>query len=171
MTATEWITIASLATVLLSALAILTGLKSVRDQLRITIFLEYTERYSKIMQDMPYQARQPGSGFRLASQPEDERYRVLAVFREYLNLCSEEDWLHACGRIDHPTWNIWKYGMQDVARFPCFREAWQALAHEYDGYKSFQELVTRDLLPHSPAGDGPAGQLPRDPDAGTSGSS
>lgn len=80
MTTTQWIAIASLATVVVSAVAIGAGLKSVRDQLRLTIFLAYTERYAKIMSGMPYQAREPGSGYRLASQPEDERYRVLAVF-------------------------------------------------------------------------------------------
>lgn len=155
MTTTQWIAIASLATVIVSAMAILVGLKGVRDQLRITIFLEYTERYAKIMHDMPYQAREPGSGYRLDSQPNDERYRVLAVFREYLNLCSEENWLHECRRIDNPTWNIWKYGMQDVARFPSFREAWEILSPEYDGYKDFQDFVTRDLLPHAPAKNSP----------------
>lgn len=45
--------------------------------------------------------------------------------------------------------------MQDVARFPSFREAWEILSPEYDGYKGFQNLVTRDLLPHSPTGDNP----------------
>ena len=90
MTTTQWITVATVATVLVSALAIVAGLKSVRDQLRVTIFLDYTKRYGKIMKDMPYEAREPGSGYRLASQSKDERRRVLAVFREYLNICSEE---------------------------------------------------------------------------------
>ena len=81
MTAGQWITTASVAAVVVSALAILAGLKSVRDQLRIAIFLEYTKRYSKIMHGMPYEAREPGSGYELGSQPEEERHRVLAIFR------------------------------------------------------------------------------------------
>lgn len=149
MTTTQWIAIASIATVIVAALAIAAGLISVRDQLRITVFLAYTERYAKIMHGMPFEAREPGSGYRLASQTNEERHRVLEVFREYLNLCSEEDWLHSHRRIDHPTWNIWKSGMQDVARFPSFREAWKVLAPEYDGYKDFQGFVTRSLLPHA----------------------
>jgi hypothetical protein len=152
MTTTQWITVATVAAVLVSALAIVAGLKSVRDQLRVTIFLEYTKRYGKIMKDMPYEAREPGSGYRLASQPKDERYRVLAIFREYLNLCSEEKWLYDHRRVDHPTWNIWKYGMQDVARFPSFLDAWQALSPEYEAYEDFQEFVT-ELLPREPSTD------------------
>jgi hypothetical protein len=156
MTTTQWITVASLAAVVVSALAILAGLKSVRDQLRIAIFLEYTKRYGKIMQDMPYEAREPGSGYTLASQPKDERRRVLGVLREYLNLCSEEKWLHDHHRIDHPTWSIWKYGMQDVARFPCFRDAWEILSPEYEAYGDFQDFVTK-LLPQTPSDDKPDG--------------
>lgn len=151
MTATQWITIASLAAVVVSAVAIVAGLKSVRDQLRIAVFLDYTKRYGTIMADMPYEAREPGSDYRLASQPREERYRVLAIFREYLNLCSEEKWLHDHHRIDHPTWGIWKCGMQDVARFPSFSDAWEILRPEYEAYGDFQDFVTK-LLPHAPPG-------------------
>jgi hypothetical protein len=71
---------------------------------------------------------------------------VLAVFREYLNLCSEEKWLHDQKRIDNPTWKIWKFGMRDVTRFPPFREAWSQLEPEYDAYQDFQEFVNQTLL-------------------------
>jgi hypothetical protein len=54
MTTAQWIAITSLAAVIVSALAIATGLKSVRDQMRITIFLTYTERYAQIMRGMPF---------------------------------------------------------------------------------------------------------------------
>ena len=155
MGTTQWIAIASIATVIVSAVAILAGLRGVRDQLRTTVFLEYTKRYAKIMHNMPYEAREPGSGYQLASRSAKERYHVLAVFREYLNMCSEENWLHECRRIDHPTWDIWKCGMEDVAHFPCFREAWDILAREYDAYKAFQEFVTDVLLPYAPPGKNP----------------
>jgi hypothetical protein len=123
MTAAQWITVASLAAVVVSALAIVAGLKSVRDprtalasagtaQLRITIFLEYTKRYARIMQHMPFEAREPGGHYRMASQSKDERRLILEAFREYLNMCSEEWWLHDQGRIDQATWIIWKRGMQ-----------------------------------------------------------
>ena len=149
MTATQWIVAASLAAVVVSALAIVAGLKGVRDQMRVTVFLEYTERYAKIMQSMPFPAREPGSGYQLASQSDEERHRVLGVFREYLNLCSEEKWLHDQKRIDHATWKIWETGMQDVARFPSFREAWSLLEPEYVGYREFQIFVNQTLLPVS----------------------
>lgn len=141
MTSTQWIVVASLAAVVVSALAIFAGLNSVRDQLRITVFLEYTKRYSKIMQHVPFEAREPGGHYRLASQSESERFRILSVFREYLNMCSEEKWLHDHRRIDHATWRIWVHGMRDAACLPSFRDAWQILYQEYGAYADFQDFV------------------------------
>jgi hypothetical protein len=159
MTAAQWITVASLAAVVVSALAIVAGLKSVRDQLRVTIFLEYTKRYSKVMQHMPFEAREPGGRYRLASQPKDERHRILSVFREYLNMCSEEKWLHDHRRIDHAIWSIWERGMRDTASFPSFGDAWEVLYPEYDAYKDFQNFVNKLLL-NASSKDEPNRRLP-----------
>lgn len=114
--------------------------------MRVTVFLEYTARYAKVMQNMPSPARDPGSGYQFASQSTEERNRVLTVFRDYLNLCSEEKWLFDQKRIDRPTWQIWVCGMQDVSRFPSFREAWSHLEREYAGYGDFQDFVKQTLL-------------------------
>ena len=80
MTAAQWITVASLAAVVVSALAIVAGLKSVRDQLRMTIFLEYTKRYSKVMKHMPFEAREPGGHYRLASRARERASPNLVSF-------------------------------------------------------------------------------------------
>jgi hypothetical protein len=153
MTTTQWIAIASVAAVGVSALAIAAALRGVLDQLRVTVFLTYTDRYAKVMNQVPFEAREPGSNYRLASRPEDERIRVLGAFREYFNLCSEEIWLHEHRRIDRATWNVWKRGMQQVARFPSFREAWEMLAVEYDYYGDFQSFVAKELIPYAAASE------------------
>lgn len=144
MMVTQWIGIAA---VVISALAIVAALNNVRDQLRVTIFLTYTERYAKVMNGVPFDARQPGSKYRLSLRPEEERIRVLGAFREYFNLCSEEMWLHQQHRIDRATWTVWERGMQQVARFPTFREAWEVLGPEY--YETFQCFVAERLLPQA----------------------
>jgi hypothetical protein len=122
------------------------ALKGVRDQLRVTVFLTYTERYSKVMNGVPFEARRPGSEYQLDSRPAEEQNGVLSAFREYFNLCSEEMWLHEHRRIDRATWRIWERGMRQVARFPSFREAWEFLACEYAYYDRFQKFVTEELL-------------------------
>jgi hypothetical protein len=75
----------------------------VRDQLRVTIFITYTDRFSHVMNKVPFEARKPSSGYRLAARPEDERIRVLSAFREYFNICAEEVWLKKNRRIDRQT--------------------------------------------------------------------
>ncbi len=162
MTTTQWIALASVAAVVVSALAIAVALKGVRDQLRVTVFLTYTERYSKVMNGVPFEARRPGSDYQLDSRHAEEKARVLSAFREYFNLCSEEMWLREHRRIDRATWQIWERGMQQVARFPSFREAWEFLASEYAYYGRFQKFVTEGLLQRAPDsghvhGDDPAG--------------
>jgi hypothetical protein len=150
MTTTDWIAIASIATVIVSATAIVAALKGVKDQLQVTIFLTYTDRYTQAMNGLPFEARKPGSKYTLASLSEEEQIRVLGVFRQYFNLCSEESWLHQHRRIDHATWEVWERGMQQVARFPCFREVWDVLSLEYDYFDKFREFVEKKLLPCAP---------------------
>ena len=163
MTTTDWIAVASIATVIVSAAAIVAALKGVRDQLRVTIFLTYTERYMRTMNSLPFEARRPGSEYRLASLSEEEQVRVLGVFREYFNLCSEESWLHQHHRIDHATWEVWERGMQQVARFPCFREVWDALALEYDYFDKFRDFVVEKLLPYASTPEGSRRNNSHDP--------
>ena len=146
MNTTQWIAVASVAAVLVSALAIAATLKGVRDQLRVTVFLTYTERYAQVMNDVPFEARRPGSEYQLSSRPPEEQARVLSAFREYFNLCSEEIWLHERHRIDRATWLIWKRGMQQVARFPPFQDAWEFLASEYEYYGPFSRICNEGTV-------------------------
>lgn len=139
-----------------SAVAIVVALNGVRDQLRLSVFLTYTERYAKAMSGVPFEARRPGGRYELSTQSVEERERVLGAFREYLNLCSEELWLHDRHKIDKATWCIWESGMQQVACFPPFREAWEYLAPEYEYYTRFQRFVAERLLQRSP-GEVPQG--------------
>lgn len=57
--------------------------------------------------------------------------------RRYLNLCSEELFLHSHRKIDATTWGIWKTGMRDTARLPWFQAASTMLSSEYEYYADF----------------------------------
>lgn len=128
--------------VVVSIIAVVVALKGVRDQLRTATFLAYTERYAKIMAQVPYPARRPGSGYRLDKVPIQERIDVLRAFRDYFNLCSEELFLHSIGRIDAETWQIWRLGIRQVMEFPCFEEVWTELGPEYEYYGDFVRFMT-----------------------------
>jgi hypothetical protein len=114
----------------------------VRDQLRTATFLAYTERYGKIMAQVPYAARRPGSDYRFDKVAMQERIDVLSAFRDYFNLCSEELFLHSIGRIDRKTWQIWRLGIKQVMEFPCYEEIWKELGPEYEYYRDFVCFMT-----------------------------
>jgi hypothetical protein len=126
-----------LAAVLATAALVVVTLRGIRDQLWMTTFAEYTRRYSEIMDVLPFEARRPGGSFTLNGLQAQERERVLGAMRKYLNLCSEEFYLHAKGRIDRDTWAIWKTGIRDTIRLPCFQGAWTLLRPEYDYFPAF----------------------------------
>jgi hypothetical protein len=141
VSAADWGVAASAAAVVVSAIAVVVALKGVRDQLRTTTFLAYTERYGKIMAQVPYAARRPGSGYRLDKVAMQERIDVLSAFRDYFNLCSEELFLHSIGRIDSKTWQIWRLGIRQVMEFPCYEEIWKELGPEYEYYEGFVRFM------------------------------
>jgi len=82
----------------------------------------------------------------MASLPVHERERILSVMRRYLNLCSEEYYLHKKGKIDNQTWDIWKTGIRDTIRLPCFDNVWGTMRCEYNYFAEFcrfmDDLVT-----------------------------
>ena len=39
--------------------------------------------------------------------------------------------------------------MQQVARFPCFGEAWESLSFEYEYFEAFRNFVRDKLLPYA----------------------
>jgi hypothetical protein len=141
VSAEQWIAAGTVAAVVVAAIAIAVSMVHVRDQLRTFVFLEYTKRFNETMGRLPSAARKPGSPFHLASLPADDRLEVVAVFRDYFNMCSEEMWLKSAGRIDSGTWNIWREGMKDAARTPAFSEAWTELADEYRYYLKFRKFI------------------------------
>jgi hypothetical protein len=134
MSAETLVAIAELAAVVVGITAILVTLRAVRDQLWIQTFTEYTGRYAEIWDDLPSEARVPGSDFDLDVLPTAERGRLLNTVRGYLNLCSEEFWLYKKRKIDPETWGIWKVGIADNVRLPWFRSSWKELKSEYNSF-------------------------------------
>lgn len=127
--------------VLIAAIAVVVTLKGIRDQLRLTTFIEYTARYSRVMEDVPFEARDPHGAFDLDGRPEEERQQLLGAVRKYANLCSEELHLQSTGRLEKDTWTVWKTGIRDTMRTPCFGRGWELIREEYEYYPEFREMM------------------------------
>ena len=133
----EIVVTATVATVVLASAGLLITLRGIRDQLWLQTFAEYTRRYAEIVRELPSESRRPGSGFSLDALGPDERGRILNAARGYLNLASEEFFLHGRGRIDNETWGIWKTGIAETVRLPWLQLAWQELEPEYTHFEDY----------------------------------
>jgi hypothetical protein len=140
LTTSQIIAITGIATLVATAVVIYVTLKGVRDELWLQTFAEYTGRYRDYAREIPPFARDPHSTFTLADLAEGERARILNAARMYVNLCSEEHYLHSRQKIDEETWAIWTQGMRDTFEAAWFREAWASIQHEYRLYPAFCEF-------------------------------
>ncbi len=137
MSADQLIALATFGLVFATLLLVWVTLRGIRSQLWVMTFSEYTRRYSEIMEALPFEARRRRGNFDLAALSAPVRERVLGAMRKYLNLCSEELYLHRKGRIDREAWSIWRIGIGDTVCLPCFQQAWTLLRTEYDYYPEF----------------------------------
>ncbi len=141
MTPDTLLAIATFGLVLATAALVGVTLKGIREQLWLMTFAEYTRRYTEIMDDVPFDARRPGAKFDISSLSASAREAFLEAARSYLNLCSEELYLHKRGRLDRKTWQIWEVGIRDTLRCPGFQAAWAVLREEYNFYGDFQTFM------------------------------
>jgi len=132
---------AEVGAVVVGAAAIFIALRGVRNQLWLQTFSEYTRRYAEIVRDLPTEARSPTGNWELSSTDAETSETVLRAARSYLNLCSEEFYLHSRGRIDKETWAIWRLGMEETFRLPWMRTSWRSLRDEYSYFGPFCEFV------------------------------
>jgi hypothetical protein len=157
VTTNQIIAITGVVTVVVTAIAIFVALKGVRDQLWLHTFSEWTGRYLDYVRELPGAARDPAASFALDGLSDQERARTVNAVRMYVNLCSEEHYLHSLGKIDHRTWDIWALGMADAFRASWFRELWADLRHEYAPYTEFRaffdDLASAGERPVYPRGE------------------
>lgn len=127
--------------------AIITLIWQVRDnakQARLQNFTTYTERYQKIMLNLPIEIET--DEFELGKLPEDELENTLRWLRAYFDLCSEEYYLCKERLVAKSVWGLWKSGMIDCFRRSTYKDAWsriqknQYYSPEFEGFiKSLSE--------------------------------
>jgi hypothetical protein len=121
--------------------SLVVALVSIRRQLWLATFTEYTRRYADAMHHMPFDARRAAPPKSLDTVDEEYRKSVLTAMRRYFNLCSEELYLRKIGRIDKKTWEIWLAGIKDSTKEPYFASSWEFLRPEYGGFPEFCSFV------------------------------
>ena len=146
MSATDILVVCGIATVIVAMVAVFIEIKGVRDQLWLHTFAEYTRRYSEIAEKLPSESRHPEGHFSLEGLSQDRRDEIMNAARAYLNLCSEEFYLHDRGRVDDETWGIWQEGMQATFKLPWIQQTWTILRVEYESVPGFCEFLEEASL-------------------------
>jgi hypothetical protein len=71
----------------------------------------------------------------------------LSVFYRYFDLCNEQVFLHAKGRVSEETWHEWRSGIIANMRRPAFEAAWSEIEPHISGdFQELRELTKLDRL-------------------------
>lgn len=110
-------------------------------QCNAQVFLEYTKRYSEIMNRFPPKALKARLSL-LATPPERSDELSLAILR-YLNLCAEEFYLCQQKYLSSHVWGIWEAELKRTLSSQLFIREWKGLREEFRSYPDFLEYVER----------------------------
>lgn len=137
--------LAQVVAVIVAAIAVVISLQGLRKQMWLITFSEYTRRYAELRRELPLVGGASDGAFELAQLKGAEHARMLMVLACYLNLCSEEMYLHGKGTIDAETWRMWDAEITSTLSLPWFVDAWAQLRDHYDSYPEFLQYVEQRL--------------------------
>ena len=129
--------ILALGSVFLSFMAFTVSFVLLRYQLKADFFSEYTRRYQDIIRDMP-------EGLFMKESDLVVDAGVLKSIKMYLDLCSEEWYLHKAGQVKGVVWNSWWDGMRlQMQSHSAYLTAWERFKGDYDNdlREAFEGLV------------------------------
>lgn len=132
------ICIASLATAIISCIAIANTRKMAKRQYQFQFFAEYTKRYQDLILQMP-------DDLDISSIDSKD---VDKFMRLYFDLCSEEYYLHSKGVIDKKVWGLWVDGISTAMNKQKYKTAWILLGSYYDdeNFVHFMNNLAREKV-------------------------
>jgi hypothetical protein len=134
-----WLLIASVVTAIASVGFVLAMLQTYKGQMNAQIFNDLNARYDDVLQSFPRQAWD--ARFNLETTLPDASPELTLCILRYLNLCSEEFYLHERGYLRNDVWRIWEGEMIRTLRSPLLRREWAMLASEFVSYPEFSRYV------------------------------
>lgn len=130
MTWHDLVDLATFITAVIALLGFVYTSQRFRRQMNVNLFLAFTERYARVLDDYPGPDRKARLDPHGEPPPDTPELRKWAL--RYLNLCSEEYHLYQNGYLAKPVWKMWETKMRQTLRSQLFRRAWAQLADEFD---------------------------------------
>ena len=138
----DWITLIGVA---IAAFALWWQIRSLRKQLLVQTFSDYTKRYQDIILKFPEDINEPDFNME-AKENKDE---IMRAMRAYFDLSWEEYYLYDIKLLDKKLWKTWKEGMEFAFSKKAFRQAWVKIKNDTQYVKEFVDLVEKAQHPTS----------------------
>ena len=135
MELTEWIQLIAL---LVAIIVLIITIINFNNQIKLNFFADYTKRYQEIMLHLPEDIDINYNSF---SELPNEVKRYL---RAYIDLCSEEYYLHQYKKIEHKIWVNWEQGIKAAFKIKVFKDAW--VCFDKESYPDFYRWMTTEII-------------------------
>lgn len=132
--------IATCLSAVVALVAVVVAVGAYRKQHTAQAFIHYTDRYREVMAQFPAWARGPRQFAEDALQESTESLRSACL--NYLNLCSEEFFLHQEHFLAGKVWDIWKDEIKRTLQSALFKREWPVLRSEFESFPAFAAFVT-----------------------------
>ncbi len=115
-------------------------MKSVKKQLELQNFLEYTRRYQDIMLNLP-ESIHVGTFKFSETRINENDLKAIRFIRAFYDLSAEEFFLHNNGLINNATWRLWKKGIFATINNRAFHEAWTVIRPDTHHPEAFIRFI------------------------------
>ena len=131
-------------TALVAIITLVIQSRSMRKQMKLQNYMEYTKRYQEIILNFPESINE--RSFVLDDLPSSEvRGKTMRYMRAYYDLCYEEFDLHRRKFIDEDIWQIWEAGMRTAFSKPAFQQAWGKIKQDSNFEQQFEDFVAERM--------------------------
>jgi hypothetical protein len=118
--------------------------RSVRRQMELQNFIEYTKRYQEIILQFPENINE--HSFSFEHMPIETRNSRLRLMRAYYDLCFEEYTLHRKKYVSKVFWSIWEDGMSFAFSKTAFQDAWRIIIQDTKFGADFERFVEAKVM-------------------------
>lgn len=131
--------LASVGAAVATAAALVLAYITYKGSTSAQVFMEYTRRYGEVLAAFPDGELAARAAFDETPPPPSPALTT-AVLR-YLNLCSEEFYMHQHGMLAPRVWRIWEGEIRRKLATPLLVREWAALQEEFVTFPEFRAFV------------------------------
>lgn len=117
--------------------------KSLKKQLKINSFSDYTKRYQEILLNLPLNIN--SENFDIEKLDPKIKEKTLLYIKAYADLCSEEYYLWQEGYLDDKVWEEWESGIKFTFSKPAFKQAWKIIDPDSKFYTDFYKWINENI--------------------------